>query len=394
MPFTYNPQKNTALPGLAGKVARFADFLKGRGFRVFQSSVHSALLSIEEIDLSKKRDFFVLLRANLTNTDMEWVQFPSLFDEFWNSLGKETKKSDMANHPCEREAHKPLINAEILPDIDAERSARMEDTDKKEWLEGVAYSPVSRVEEKDLGHFDRGDIQIAQLALKKIMETFRIDLLRRSKNSRKSGDINFRHIMRNSLKSDGLPMKLFYKDKKKRLKRLVILADVSGSMDRYARFVMPFMLGLRGVGSRAEVFAFSTSLTSITFIIRHLSFEKAMERIAREVPDWSGGTRIGYSLHQFNQAHGQRLVSQRTGVGILSDGWDLGGKELLRREMAALARKAYCVIWLNPLAGDPDYQPVCQGMRIALSYVDYFLPADSLQSLKRVGRLLSRIIIH
>ena len=189
-------------------------------------------------------------------------------------------------------------------------------------------------------------------------------------------------------------MELFFKEKKKRLKRMVILADVSGSMDRYAQFVMPFMLGLRGVGSRAEVFVFSTSLTPVTFIIRHLSFEKALERIAREVPEWSGGTRIGYSLHQFNQAHGHRLVSQRTVVVILSDGWDLGGKELLRREMEALARKAHTVIWLNPLAGDPDYQPVCQGMRIALSYVDYFLPADSLQSLKQVARLLSRIMIH
>jgi uncharacterized protein with von Willebrand factor type A (vWA) domain len=81
-------------------------------------------------------------------------------------------------------------------------------------------------------------------------------------------------------------------------------------------------------------------------------------------------------------------------VVILSDGWDLGGKELLRREMEELARKAHTVIWLNPLAGDPDYQPVSQGMRIALSYVDYFLPADSLQSLKQVGRLLSRVMIH
>jgi uncharacterized protein with von Willebrand factor type A (vWA) domain len=81
-------------------------------------------------------------------------------------------------------------------------------------------------------------------------------------------------------------------------------------------------------------------------------------------------------------------------VVILSDGWDLGGKELLRREMEALARKAHTVIWLNPLAGDPDYQPVCHGMRTALSYVDYFLPADSLQSLKQVGRLLSRVMIH
>jgi uncharacterized protein with von Willebrand factor type A (vWA) domain len=393
MPFTFEPLKNIAPPGLAGRIARFAEFLKGRGFRVFQSSVHDALRSLEEIDLSKRQDFFASLRANLTNTDVEWVQFSKFFDEFWTSKDKEAQDLTRAYHPREREVDEPFSN-KLLPDIDEELSASMEHTDEREWLEGVAYSPVSKVEKKDLGSFDKGDIQMAQLALKKIMESFRINLTRRSKRSSKSGDMDFRRIMRKSLKSEGIPLKLFYKEKKKRLKRLVILADVSGSMDRYARFVMPFMLGLRGVGSKAEVFVFSTSLTSIAFIIRHLSFEKALDRIAQEVPNWSGGTRIGYSLHQFNQAYGHRLVSQRTVVVILSDGWDLGGKELLRREMDTLARKAYCIIWLNPLAGDLGYQPVCQGMRIALSYVDYFLPADSLQSLKRVGRLLSRVMIH
>ena len=129
-------------------------------------------------------------------------------------------------------------------------------------------------------------------------------------------------------------------------------------------------------------------------MVRHLSVDNALERIALEVPDWSGGTRIGYSIHQFNQGLGQRLLCRRTVVVILSDGWDLGGKELLRREMIELIRKAHCVIWLNPLAGDPDFQPMCRGMKIVLPYVDYFLPADNLQNLKKVGSLLSRIMVH
>ena len=391
---SFNPPEKIGPPGLAGEVVGFADFLKGHGFKVFQSGVHDALRSLEEIDLSKRQDFFTSLRANLINTDVEWIQFADLFEKFWHRRNNELKEPGMPHRPPEREIDKVLSDAESLPDMDTEQSAPTEDTDKREWLERVAYSPVSTVEKKDLGNFDKGDIQVAQLALKKITEPFRIDISRRSRRTRKSGDMDFRRIMRKSLKNDGFPMELFFKEKKKRLKRLVILADVSGSMDRYAQFVMPFMLGLRGVGSRAEVFVFSTSLTPVTFIIRHLSFEKALERIARDVPEWSGGTRIGYSLHQFNQTHGHRLVSQRTVVVILSDGWDLGGKELLRREMDALTRKAHTVIWLNPLAGDPDYQPVCQGMRIALSYVDYFLPADSLQSLKQVGRLLSKVMIH
>jgi len=391
---TSSPSEKTDISSMGGEIVRFADFLKTRGFKVFQGGVHGALRSLEEIDISKKQDFFVSLRANLTNTDTEWVQFADLYEEFWAQKNKASHEHDIPHPPPEQEIQNIPSDTEFLRDTDTEQTAPMEDTDKREWLEGVAYSAVPTVEKKDLGNFDKSDIQVAQLALKKIMEPFRMNISRRSRRSRKSGDMDFRRIMRKSLKNEGVPMELFFKEKKKRLKRLVVLADVSGSMDRYAQFIMPFILGLRGVGSRAEVFVFSTSLTPVTFIIRHLSFEKALDRIAREVPEWSGGTRIGYSLHQFNQAHGHRLASQRTVVVILSDGWDLGGKELLRREMAALSRKAHTVIWLNPLAGEPDYQPVCQGMRIALSYVDYFLPANSLQSLKQVGRLLSRVMIH
>ena len=378
---------------LAGKVIRFAGFLKGRGFKVFQSSVHDSLRCLEEISLEKKEDFFVSLRSNLATTDLEWAQFGELFDQFWARVNEGEKPDKEGVEPVE-ERQDGSSDQEFLPDDSADLSTPANNDDKKEWLEGVSYSPVSMVEKKDLGRFDMGDVQVAQLALRKMMEPFKIDISRRSKRGRKSGSMDFPRVIRESLKTGGIPFELFHKQKKKRLKRLVILADVSGSMDRYARFVMPFLLGLRGVGSRAEVFVFSTSLTPITFMIRHLDVQKALERIAMEVPDWSGGTRIGYSLHQFNQGHGERLLSRRTVAVLLSDGWDLGGKDLLRREMAYLSNKAYSVIWLNPLAGDPDYKPLCRGMKSALPYIDYFLPADSLQSLKRVGRLLSRIMIH
>jgi uncharacterized protein len=379
---------------LAGRVVRFADFLKGHGFRVFQSSVHDALRSLEQIELERSEDFLAALRVNLSSSDLEWTRFEGLFEAFWNLCG--VKSEEPGNEPGTREkdSRYPSRDVRFLPSDDGEPAGTVEVQENREWLEGVAYSPVSMVEKKDLGRFDNADVLLAQLALKKMMEPFRVNIIRRSRRSRRRGNMDFPRIMRRSLKTEGTPLELFYREKKRRLKRLVILADVSGSMDRYARFVMPFLLGLRGIGSRAEVFVFSTSLTSITFTIRHLSMEKALDRISQEVPDWSGGTRIGLSLHQFNQGQGRRLLSRRSVVVILSDGWDLGGKELLRREMEVLSRRAHCVVWLNPLAGDPEYQPMCKGMQVALPYVDHFMAADSLMSLKRVGRLLSRVMIH
>ena len=382
----------TKTSGLSGEIIRFAGFLKSRGFRVFQTGIQDAIRSLQVVSIENRDDFFFSLRATLSSSDLEWDQFRSLFDEFWQRTAGEDAKADFPEPGTEEIANEDVQNQVIPHDMRREKSESKNNESQKEWLEGVAYSALSRVEKSDLGKFEKADIQVAQLLLKNMMEPFRLNLVRRSRRSRKKGNLDFPRTIRKSLKTGGTPLKLFFREKKKRLKRLVILADVSGSMDRYARFVMPFLLGLRGIGSKAEVFVFSTSLTPITFLIKHLSVDEALERVAREVPEWSGGTRIGYSLHQFNQGAGLRILSQRAVVVILSDGWDLGGKDLLRREMALLHGKAHSVIWLNPLAGDPDYEPICRGMNVAMPYIDHFLAADSLHSLKRAGSLLAKVV--
>jgi uncharacterized protein with von Willebrand factor type A (vWA) domain len=388
---TSSPLKKMNDPGLAGRVIHFSRFLKEHGFNVFSSGIVDSLRGLEAIDISKREDFFSVLRANLVSTDMEWRLFGELFEEFWNN-DLTTKEREQHEDLAGRSEHGGESVEKTLTDIALQDERGAEDEFEKEFTEGTAYSPLSRLERKDLGQFQHRDIQVAQLILKNMISPFRIEITRRFRRSRRPGDMDFRRIFKESLKAGGVPLELYYRKQRKRLKRLVIMTDVSGSMDRYARFVMPFLMGLKGVGSKAEVFVFSTSLTPITSIIKRLSIEKALARISHEVTDWSGGTRIGYSLHQFNQAYGEGLLSKRTVVIIMSDGWDLGGRELLRREMETLSRKAYCLIWLNPLAGDPDYRPVCQGMQTALPYVDYFLAANSLQNLKRVGRILSKVM--
>ncbi|MBW1668321.1 MAG: VWA domain-containing protein [Deltaproteobacteria bacterium] len=379
------------MPDLAKRTILFSHFLRDRGFKIFSSSIVDSLRGLEQIDISIRDDFLAILRANMVTNEAEWKLFSKLFDEFWQDLDliKEKTRSQKQNrHPEGREDSIPDRFLYALPAEEEEAGSR----DEKRVFEGATYSPVELLQRKDLADFERGDIQIAQLILKSMMSPFKIAVTRRFKRSKKPGDIDFRGVLRKGLKAEGIPFELLYRKKRKRLKKLVVLADVSGSMDRYARFVMPFIMGLKGVGPRAEIFVFSTSLTPITPTLRRYPTEKALEIISRQVPDWSGGTRIGYSLHQFNERHGLRLLNKRTVVVIMSDGWDLGAKELLRREMENLARKAYSIIWLNPLAGDPDYKPLCKGMQTALPYVNYFMPANSLESLKGVGRMLSRVM--
>jgi len=283
--------------GLAGEVINFSRYLRQQGFKSFSSGILDGLRSLGEIDLGRREEVFHALRSNLTTNEMEWRLFRELFDQYWQYTLPENKPLDRTEIPEKPEPEEGWEEKKAVQRYFLDNESEKTETGSRlDAPDSPVYSPVAAMERQDLGSIRPKDIQVAQLILKNMMTTFRVDRTRRSRTSKKTGDLDFRRIFSKSLKSEGIPLELYYQRKKKRLKRLVVLADVSGSMDRYARFVMPFILGLKGVGSKAEVFVFSTSLTPITFLVKHLNFEKAMERISATVPDWSGGTKIGLSL--------------------------------------------------------------------------------------------------
>jgi uncharacterized protein with von Willebrand factor type A (vWA) domain len=170
---------------------------------------------------------------------------------------------------------------------------------------------------------------------------------------------------------------------------VVLLADVSGSMDLYSRFLIQFIYALQHAVGQVETLVFSTTLTRITDAMSEDDLRAALDAVARQVPDWSGGTKIGASLRQFLDRHAGTLLGPRTVVIVISDGWDTGDIDVLERAMAELQRRAGRVIWLNPLLGSPGYEPICQGMRVALPYVDVFASAHNLESLRQLERHLA-----
>lgn len=390
-PNSFSPIKEKKSVSLAGKIIRFSDFLKRRGFTVSPSATRDAVCSLLEIDPFIREDFFSSLRSNLAKNDGEWHQFPDRFNEFWDGPIDEPDPTPITEFPQDPPMDLPAACETDLQSVvgapSADASADQNGTDHE-----TSFSPLPAAEKKSMACFDKADIPRAEHAIKNILNPFRPFQSRRFKKTRKTADIDFPLVMRHSLKYEGLPLELHYKTRRKKLKRVVFLIDVSGSMDRYTRMVLPLIISLRRVGLKSELFVFSTALVKITSIVRRLHTDQVMDTICRHVPDWSGGTRIGQSLHQFNQNQGRQLLSRRTVVIILSDGWDLGEKELLRHEMMTLRRKACRIIWINPLAGDPDYQPLCQGMKTALPYIDYLLPADDLDSLNKAAQLMARII--
>ena len=182
------------------------------------------------------------------------------------------------------------------------------------------------------------------------------------------------------------------REKKWKTRPIVIIADVSGSMERYSRLLLLFACGLaKALEQRVEAFVFSTRLTRITRQLRQRNVERALRDVSLAIPDWSGGTRIGEALHTFNFQWGRRVLGQGALALVISDGWDRGDAGLLAAEIAPLHRSSHRLVWLNPLLGAPDYEPLTRGIQAALPFIDDFLPVHNLDSLAALAQHLANL---
>jgi uncharacterized protein with von Willebrand factor type A (vWA) domain len=212
----------------------------------------------------------------------------------------------------------------------------------------------------------------------------------RRKRPGKGQLIDLRRTLRRSLRSEGEIFSWSYREPKRKPRPLVIIADISGSMERYTRLLLHFIYGMKSaLHQPVEAFVFSTRLTRITRPLQIRDLDLALKNVGQLVHDWAGGTRIGESLKAFNFEWGRRVLGRGAVVLIISDGWDRGDVELLKREMARLKRNCHRLIWLNPLLGAPDYEPLTRGIQAALPHIHDFLPVHNLASLEDLAIRLS-----
>jgi uncharacterized protein with von Willebrand factor type A (vWA) domain len=198
-------------------------------------------------------------------------------------------------------------------------------------------------------------------------------------------------MLRHSLATGGQPLTWRWLRRTTRPRPIVLICDISGSMERYSRFLLRFAHTLARSGAPLEVFVFGTRLTRITRQLRVQSGDEALRRVAGSVLDWSGGTRIGESLRELNLRWVRRAVSSSSVVLLISDGWERGDPELLSREMARLQRSCHRLVWLDPLASRAGFEPATLGLQAALPYVDEFLPCANIVSLEKLGALLANL---
>jgi len=373
-------------------------FLREVGFKASQSHMINAIEAIKEMGL-ERADVKNALKVTVCSNQWEWSSFDRLFEAYFNDLKRKEATQNLSKtlQVNDLKEGQEITEEKDLPSQPKEEEGHQQN-DKKTLsaisiAAGLGYSPVSFLVKKEIQNYSPEDIQMAQLAMRHIMEPFKIQKTRRHKKG--NGKFwDMKSTLRDAMKHYGWPMRLYYMEKKRRLRRMIIIADVSGSMQRYNGMVIPFLLSLKGVGPKAEVFVFSTKVRRITEIIRHIPLDKALKKIIADVQDWSGGTRIGESLMYINKYYEKKLLNKRAVVLIISDGWDLGAKPLLVKEMKFLRSRVGNIIWLNPIAGDPSLQIMSQAVKLCMEYIDYHIPAASLMDLSKVGSLLKKLMSY
>ncbi len=255
----------------------------------------------------------------------------------------------------------------------------------------MGYSPFETESERDFSTFQADELSEVMRLINEVGRALATRFSRRTMETKKRGKFDFRRTMRLSLRRGGEILDLaHYRRRRQRLK-LVLLCDVSKSMDLYSRFLIQFIYAFQSVYRRIETFVFGTSLHRITDILRDEELSIALDYLSGTVKDWSGGTKIGASLEQFVSNYGIKLVDSQTVVLIISDGWDTGEVDLLENNMQYLHKNSRYVLWLNPLKGSPGFQPTTRGMQAALPYIDFFASAHNIISLRNLVRQLTLI---
>jgi uncharacterized protein with von Willebrand factor type A (vWA) domain len=253
--------------------------------------------------------------------------------------------------------------------------------------EVASYSQVEVLRQKD---FDT--LNAAEMAeVRRLIRLMRLPAgLTRSRRARAGGHdrLDIRRLLRRSLRFGGELLVFSWKSPTLRPRPLVLLCDISGSMERYTRLLLNFTYALKSASTRVEAFVFATRLTRITRLLRSHDVDAALNRVMASVDDWSGGTRIGEAVETFNRRYARRVLSHGATVAIISDGWDRGDAAQMRHAIARLQRSCHRLIWMNPLMGAPGYEPLTLGLQAALPFVDDFLPAHNLANLEALGVLL------
>ena len=367
-------------------LARLLGF--GRALRRLGLDVHTGRMldvvdALSHIDLRRRDDVFHVCRALLVHRHEDLEAFDRAFESFWTTAAPTVEAAspdaDGAPDGTPSAAGRESMGLLETPAGDAAADD----------LEVPAWSDAEALSTKDFAEFSESELAAARDAIERLEWQ---PGLRRTRRwiAGHGSRLDLRRALARSVRTGGDMVRLPRRVRRMRPRPLVLLCDVSGSMDVYARLLVHFAHALTRRHRRVEAFLFSTRLTRITRQLRASRIGDAVQAVAKAVPDWSGGTRIGASLQEFERRWGRRALARGPVVLLVSDGWDRGEPAVLAAAVARLQRSCHRLIWLNPLIGTQDYQPLTRGLVAALPHVDDFLPARSLRDIAQLAAVLNR----
>ena len=370
----------------------FGRVLRGLGLDVHSGRMVDVVHALDVVGVRRKRDFRQTLRTMLVHRQRDLALFDEAFDVFWRPPKDDLTTLDLRSIGEQRRFRQPQAAPPSAGD-----AARDDGEGEGSQGERVdltrTYSAREVLRQKDFAEFTAAEIDTAR----RMMDELQWQLgERRSRRwvSGRGAAIDLRRAARRNLRYGGELLDLPLLKRKQKPRSLVLLCDVSGSMERYTRMLLHFIHSVADNWDRVEAFLFATRLTRVTDRLSRRGIDDAVTGVARAVPDWAGGTRIGESLKTFNYRWSRRTLGWGSVVLVISDGWDRGDPEVLGRETARLQRSSYRLIWLNPLLGSETYEPLTRGMQAALPFVDDHLPVHNLASLQDLAEHLNALPPH
>jgi hypothetical protein len=365
---------------LAENVVQFCRFLRQKNFTVGVDEGTISLQALTLVDHTSPLIFRSALKATLSRSKQQAEEFDDLFNEYWKQLSEVVNAKTKDNREKQQTLNKQVSFKSLKTWLHGNRNNETEDT--------ATYSIQESFSQKDFSSVPEEDVDELMQMIRALAKRMASKVSRRYKLSHKQDIPNLRQTLRRNIRRGGELLELAWRKPKQNRIKILLLCDVSKSMELYSAFLLQFMYAFQQAYSRIETFAFGTSLKRITSLLKEQNFRKTLHLLQAESSDWSGGTRIGECLYDLVIHHSKKMLNSKTVVIIVSDGWDKGDIQLLHQSMEHIHQKARKVIWLNPLAGYVSYRPDTEGMQAAMPFIDVFAPVNNAESLRRLGKWL------
>ena len=380
---------STADQTFLDNILLFIGMLRQAGIPISTDQAMDFARALEMIDIGQRPQVYYTARGLLLNRYENLRLFDVIFNRFWRVVpaggGTRGQKAPVAP----RHRPRPATQFNIVTYMAFK--ARQTDPEIDVADKSQTFSDAELLQTKEFSEMTPEELATIKQLIREMRWQVSLRQTRRRVPDAKGDLLHRRRTMRSATKHGGIPLHLNWQRQKIKERPLVLLADISGSMEKYTRLLLQFFYAVSHSLKHVESFVFGTGLSRITPHLKIKNIDRALDEAGHRVVDWASGTRIGQSLQTFNRQWSRRVLRRGAIVLIISDGWERGDVSLIKREMAYLHRRCHRLIWLNPLLGKATYQPLVEGMAAALPFVDDFLPIHNMQSLTALAEHLGSL---